>query len=238
MCDAIVSSDEPITLVGGGEVSPGELTLCLSHAPLLVAADGGAGNALREGHVPHAVIGDLDSLRPEDRARIPADAIHRIGEQDSTDFDKALRSLATPLVLGVGFLGGRLDHQLAALSTLVCHPHRPCLLLGAQEVVFHAPAEITLPLVTGDTVSVYPLLRVTGRSRGLAWPIDGLELSPDGRVGTSNVAQGAVTLEMDGPGALVTVPRARLDAVVAAFRPCPAPDGSPPTWPVLWPAPA
>src|SRR6056297_1347169 len=122
----LVDSAEPVTLLGGGEASPADVEEALSHAPLLVAADSGAALALDLGHLPEAVIGDMDSLPEAVRAALPAARIHRIAEQESTDFDKALRSVRAPLVLGVGFLGRRLDHQLANFNVLSRRPERRC----------------------------------------------------------------------------------------------------------------
>lgn len=215
----IVHRFEPITLIGGGDVGPGDLELALTRAPTLVAADGGAETALRAGHDPVAVIGDLDSLSSETRASIPADRIFEVREQDSTDFDKALRSCAAPLVLAVGFLGGRVDHQLAALSTLLGQADRACILIGAQEIIFHVPPKLELELNAGDIVSLFPLAPVTGGSAGLQWPIDGLRLTPGGRIGTSNRALGPVRLDLDGPGLLMITPRGSLDAVMQAIAP-------------------
>jgi len=213
----IVHAFEPITLVGGGYVGPDDIPMALKHAPVLVAADGGADKALMAGFDPVAVIGDLDSLSPEGRARIPADRLFKVDEQDSTDFDKVLRSIKAPLVLAVGFLGGRVDMQLAGLSALVRHADSPCILIGEQEVIFHVPPKIDVELSAGDIVSLFPMLRVTGRSHGLEWPIDGLTLEPNGRIGTSNRALGRVRLEMDGPGLLMIAPRNALDAVMRAI---------------------
>lgn len=219
MTPPIVRTFSPVTLIGGGWLGAGDLDTALARAPVLVAADGGAVAALAAGHVPHAVIGDFDSLTRAARDRIPQDRLFEIGEQDSTDFAKALRSIDAPLVIGVGFLGGRLDHQLAVLGTLLRHRDRPCILLGAQELVFHLPPVLDLDLAPGAVVSLFPLQPVTGRSQGLEWPIDGLDLDPGGRVGTSNRARGKLRLEIDGPGLLAMVPRAALDALMQAIAP-------------------
>lgn len=215
----IFSSPKPVTLIGGGDVKLADLKDSLNRAPLLVAADGGAAAALDAGVVPLAVIGDFDSLTPDVRARIPKDRLFPIREQNSTDFDKALRSIDAPLVLAVGFLGGRVDHQLAALSTLVRQVDRPCILIGAHEVIFHVPPRLTLPLTAGDIVSLFPMAQVSGASQGLEWPIDGIEMAPDGMIGTSNRALGLVQIEVAGPGLLMMVPRAALAAVMRAIAP-------------------
>ena len=219
MATPIVHALEPITLIGGGHVGTGDLALALHRAPVLVAADGGADMALKAGHMPVAVIGDFDSLSDRARARLPLSRLFETDEQDSTDFDKALRQIVSPLVLGVGFLGARIDHQLAAFNTLVRRADRPCILIGEGEVVFHVPPKIEVELVVDDVVSLFPMARVRGRSKGLEWPIDGLALSPDGTIGTSNRALGKVRLQMDNPGLLMIAPRRALDAVMRALVP-------------------
>ncbi|NYI28404.1 thiamine diphosphokinase [Sulfitobacter geojensis] len=215
--DPIVYSPDPITLVGGGDATPQDLAEALTLAPICVAADGGAALAVRCGVDPVALIGDFDSIAEEDLARIPADRQHRITEQDSTDFDKALCRIAAPVVLGVGFLGGRMDHQLAALHTLAMRCERPCLLMGQEEVICLAPPEIHLPTQAGDVVSLFPLAPVLGHSDGLHWPIQGLAFDPVTRIGTSNRATGPVTLRMDAPAMLLVLPRRIMPALVSAL---------------------
>ncbi|MBD0864530.1 MAG: thiamine diphosphokinase [Rhodobacteraceae bacterium] len=210
MTRPLFSSPHPVTLIGGGEVDQVDLSTALEFAPSLVAADGGATRALDFGHMPDAVIGDFDSITASSQAVIPTDRQFPITEQDTTDFDKALRSIYAPIVLGVGFLGARVDHQLAALSTLARHADRACVLLGRSELVFHVPPDLTLATAAGDVVSLYPLAAVKVRSTGLEWPIDGLVLSPIDQVGTSNRATGTVTLAVDSPGLLAMVPRGHL----------------------------
>ncbi|WP_164659988.1 thiamine diphosphokinase [Tropicibacter sp. Alg240-R139] len=214
----IVEHSEPITLIGGGEVGENDLELALAVAPVLVAADGGADRAVARGHMPQAVIGDFDSVSDVVRRQVPPDRLFPVREQDTTDFDKALRHTRAPFLVGVGFLGGRVDHQLAVLNTLVRNAEKPCILLGAHEVLFHAPPRIELALNPADVVSLFPLARVSGRSTGLEWPIDGLTFEPSGQIGTSNRSTGPVTIEVDLPGLLVIVPRGAFDLVTQAFR--------------------
>jgi thiamine pyrophosphokinase len=111
------------------------------------------------------------------------------------------------------------DHELAALAALLSAP-LPVLAVGAQDVVFAAPTRLALRLRAGDRLSLFPMAPVTGRSRGLDWPIDGLDFAPAGRIGTSNrVSAGEVELGFDSPGMLVMLPRARLDAALDAMAP-------------------
>ena len=218
----IVQSLTGITLVGGGPVSPAAIKAARVLAPVLVAADGGADRCLRAGMAPHAVIGDFDSLSARARATLDPATLHHIAEQSSTDFDKALRSIAAPFVLALGFTGARIDHQLAVFNVLVQRPDRVCIIIGPRDVVFHAPARLTLDMRVGDRFSLFPMALVTGRSQGLEWAIDGLQMTPAGQIGTSNrVTAPVVRLDMAGPGMLVILPRARLAAAINALVPQP-----------------
>ena len=219
MNQVIVDALDGITLVAAGPVSARNLQIARRRAPVVVAVDGGADRALGLGAEPVAVIGDLDSLGDAARHRL-AGVLHPISEQETTDFDKALRSIRAPFVIALGVLGGRLDHELAALSTLVAQTRRPVIALGREDVAFAAPLHLVLTLRAGDRLSLFPFARVSGQSLGLDWPIDGLDFRPDGRIGTSNcVSDGEVSLRFDGAGVLVILPRNRLDAVLDALCP-------------------
>lgn len=225
--EGIVHGDCPITLVGGGQATPDDLHTALTLAPRCIAADGGAVLALQAGIMPEAVIGDFNSIPAEFQRQVPADRLHRITEQDSTDFEKALTRINAPVVIGVGFTGGRIDHQLGALHTLMECADRPCVLLGPDELVFLAPPRISLPTEHAEVVSLFPLGAVTGRSTGLYWPLDGLQFSPGVQSGTSNHATGPITVEVDAPAMLMIVQRGLLRPVVAALA---APEAA--RWPV------
>jgi len=229
MSDPIVSATHPVTLVGGAESDPATLKEALTLAPGLVAADGGADSLLRAGLTPQAVIGDMDSIGTAARAAFSG-VLHPIREQESTDFDKALRHIAAPAVIALGFAGGRFDHELAVMNTLVRHPGRACIVVGAQTIVFHCPPRLDLPLPTGVDVSLFPMAPLRCDSDGLVWPTDGLEFAPDGRIGTSNHSAGPVSLRPDGPGLLVILPRIWLALALSSLS---GPeDGAPGTGPV------
>lgn len=213
----IVTSSTPVTLVGPAEFAPKDLEAALIYAPTLVAADGGAGRALALGKDPTAVIGDMDSIPDDAKSRL-ADRLHEIEEQDTTDFDKALRSIAAPLTIAVGFAGGRQDHDLAVLSTLCGRPDRPCIVLGPETLTLHCPPRLELDLAAGALVSLFPLRPVTITTAGLVWSVTALDLEPGGRLGTSNAAAGGrVTVSASGTGLLVILRREDLDQAVAAL---------------------
>ena len=226
MNQAIVFSQAPVLLVGGAHGDNAQLEQLLTEIETVVAADSGADWLRSVGRLPDALIGDLDSVSDSTRAALPESAVHHIAEQDSTDFDKAVRSIAAPLIVGIGFLGGQVDHLLAVMTVMARYPDRAIMLVGDHDVVAHVPPKIDLPLTKGTRVSLYPMRAVSGTSVGLHWPIDGLDLSPVERVGTSNRADGSVSLTAQEPGLLLILPLSERSVLEQALMQA---DG-------LWPA--
>ncbi len=221
MAELPLRFETAVTLVGAGAPDAATVEAARRLAPALVAADGGADRlaAMRLG--AQAVIGDMDSLAEPERWRTgPATFVH-LAEQDTTDFEKCLYATEAPLYLAVGFTGRRLDHTLAVLHALLAHPAKRVVLAGAEEVAALAPPGevLRLRLRPGMRVSIYPLAPVTGtHSRGLAWPIEGLELAPGRAIGTSNQAsQPLIELGFDRPGALVMLEPDALGALAGAI---------------------
>jgi thiamine pyrophosphokinase len=173
---------------------------------LVIAADGGTRHALAIGVVPDVVIGDLDSLALDERARVEAAGSQVIGfspHKDETDLELALlhaaRQGATEILI-LAALGGRLDHTIANLLLLALPELKGRdvrVVAGAQTAfLIHAghggPDESDGALIEGqpgDTVSLIPLggdaVGVT--AEGLEWPLreDRLRFGP--ARGVSNV---------------------------------------------------
>lgn len=209
----------PVTLVGGGPVAPERLALALALAPEAVAADAGGDVPLPGGAAFRAVIGDMDSLADPARLAAAGVPLHTLAEQESTDLEKCLYSVEAPFYLGVGFLDGRLDHTLAALTALTRRPAGRVLLAGAEDVAFLCLPRWQIALAPGTRVSLWPLAPVGGRSEGLRWPIDGLAFRPDALGGTSNEATGGpVRLQVDAPRLIVILPAECLGVAVASLR--------------------
>ena len=214
----IVDTNGPITLLGGSQVGDGAVDLALGFAPNLVAADGGAGMALRLGYMPKAVIGDFDSVNADTIAHIPPERLHRISEQDSTDFDKCLRNINASYILAVGFTGRRLDHELATYNALTQHPDKRCIVLGEVDLCFLLPPEIRLELPIGTRVSLFPLAPCRVSMTGLRWSFQDLELAPDGKIGTSNESSAdVVNMQTSAPKLLMILPLSCLGAVIKAL---------------------
>lgn len=217
----LVQRSDPVTLLGGGDATQEDLALALTLAPTCVAADSGAHLAVSAGIDLAAVIGDMDSISQAARTAIPPARLHHIAEQDSTDFDKALRNISAPVIVAVGFAGGRIDHELAALHTLLVRCDQSVVLLCKEDIVFLCPPVFALPMPAGTRVSLFPLVPVRGQSQGLAWPIDGIDFAPGRQSGTSNRATGDLRLGMDSAGMLCILPRDFIQRVVSVLSDVP-----------------
>jgi thiamine pyrophosphokinase len=164
----------------------------------LLAADGGAKNALKLGFSPHAVIGDQDSLGPADLESLQSGGTQFIvypKDKDQTDLELALRfavDRGAKQIHLLGLLGGRLDQTLANLL-LLSLPDWEDVHLVVQEdpdAAYFLRGGSTLYLQgrTGDIVSLIPLSpTVTGvTTTGLRWALEGAELNFGSTLGISN----------------------------------------------------
>ncbi len=210
-------SGKVLTLLGGGFVDLNVLKQCLEVFPDLIAADGGANIAQKANVIPTQVIGDLDSLDAQVRAAIPPENLKFVDDQDSTDFEKCLQIVKADTIFAFGFLGGRLDHELAALNALVKYPEQRCILIGGEDICFLAPRDFHITLPDHTRFSLFPMGEAEGRSTGLAYPIDGLKMSPATRIGTSNEVTGPVHLTFAQRNMLVILPLGCLEQTVNAL---------------------
>ena len=184
-----------VTLIGNGPFDKRDLNLSKTLAPFIVAADGGA-NALHHTSIKaEAIIGDMDSVSKETIKHYPMAKRYKIKCQDTTDFEKCLGLIKAPKLLGVGFLEGRLDHQLANLSALVKFPNQKCILIGLTDICFLCPEEFSISLPIKTAISIYPMGATSGSSKGLKYPIDNCNLDPSRKVGTSNEVISKVKLQ-------------------------------------------
>jgi thiamine pyrophosphokinase len=158
---------------------------------------------------PHVILGDFDSARREvlEHYKARGSQLTHVSEQDSTDLDKCLRFVADgnraaagsrepeiELVLLCGTFGGRLDHQLAILSSLhaFARSFRRLMMLSVENL-----AEVLVPgshrLVTcaqleGPTCGLIPCagecLSVT--TSGLRWNLQAQRMAMGELISTSN----------------------------------------------------
>ena len=185
--EQILRFDEPILLIGGGEIDTQLLARYAERNFVVVAADGAANNLAEHNLHPAAIIGDMDSLkdRPfwEERTKVL-----EFSEQDTTDFEKCLYATEASLYLALGFTGHQFDHTLAALHVLARYAGKKAVLMvDSVDVIFATAGRFTMRMKPGERMSIYPLARVEfEQSSGLKFPLDGLLMEQGFLIGTSN----------------------------------------------------
>jgi thiamine pyrophosphokinase len=117
-------------VIAHGDVDPSDRAHLVG-ADLIVAADGGTLALERWGVVPHAIVGDLDSLgieRAHDYSRRGVSVASFSPEKDESDLELALaRVLETQaddiVLLGI-FGGERFDHEIANVLLIAADAYR------------------------------------------------------------------------------------------------------------------
>jgi len=201
-------------LIGAGPTSKEMILSSAVYASSFVAADGGFNAATDAGLDVALVVGDMDSQSTP----FGSQNFLEMKEQDTTDFEKCLQVCDAEVFLGVGFLGGRLDHQMAAFSALL-RDKRAIILMDACQLVFIVPPEFHLNLEHGTEVAFYPLVGLRADALGLQWPLDDDEMAPDELISTSNKVDGTfIKLKVNRHGLLAILPVGCLEPVLKALR--------------------
>jgi thiamine pyrophosphokinase len=185
-------------------------------ADLILAADGGAAVAQSRGVCPRVVVGDMDSLPPENLESLGKDGVELItfsAHKDETDLELALleavRRGADDITI-VGALGGRLDHTLGNIYLLAMQElkgRRVRLVDGSVEVfVIWDKAEWRGR--KGDIVSLIPLTPEAAgvETRGLEYPLrrESLCMGP-GRGISNTMLSNRARVSIKGGALLVVV---------------------------------
>lgn len=218
MNQVIVNEIGPIALVGGAQLASEHLNILQTLTDIFVAADSGADHLYEKGISPQLVVGDFDSISAKARQSFAPQLAHN-PDQDTTDLEKALSRCRAPVIIGAGFLGGRIDHSFASFCVLAKNAAIPLILLSDGECCFRCPdAGAQLDLPVGTPCAVLPMADIKATTRGLRWDMDEMPLKPAGFVSSSNETKaGQVAISVTGP-AIITVPLAHLPAAIDVVR--------------------
>jgi thiamine pyrophosphokinase len=186
-------------VVAHGDVDPRD-RVQLQDAELVVAADGGTLALESWDVVPHAIVGDLDSLGMERALEYGARGVTVVPyspEKDESDLELAIAyaidAKADDIVL-LGSLGGtRFDHEVANTLLIAADEYRGLRLRAVRGEVtlraLHGGEQLELVGAAGDLVT---LLTVRGDAEGvrthrLRYPLAGETLHFGAARGLSNV---------------------------------------------------
>ncbi|PIE03587.1 MAG: thiamine diphosphokinase [Acidobacteria bacterium] len=184
-------------LIANGELNQTDVQFGMDTCKrgLIIAADGGANQAIEAGIIPDVVIGDMDSIQPQTKELLAAKRWILKPSQEMGDLEKALlfcQEEGIEELTIIGFTGGRLDHALGNLSVLARYDRVfQYRLFSPHAELFFVRDTITLPSNPGTPVSLVPLDKAQGvTTKGLAYPLCSEPLSVGQREGTSNRATG------------------------------------------------
>jgi len=182
---------------------------------LVICADGGAQHALALGLAPDVVVGDLDSLDGDLRARLEDEGCQVLvhpPRKDETDLELALRYAidhGVDEILILGALGGRIDQTLANVLLLALpelQKVKTRIVAGGQEM-FLIQDQAFIEGQVGDTVSLLSIAGdVTGiTAEGLEYPLQHGTLKFGPTLGISNVLTAPVARVQVEQGLLLCV---------------------------------
>ena len=178
-------------VITGGYAPSGPVRIATERRCLIVAADSGLEHAARWGIVPHAIVGDMDSLTDLSLIQNYTDSVVERYDtaKDKTDTEIALdfvwkRGVNRVTIVGGG--GGRLDHLMGILSIFE-RDRYPTRWVTDRDEVTVLDSTHTFACARGEVVSFFPVgrQRCTMRTEGLRWPLDEL-VWERGDVGVSN----------------------------------------------------
>ncbi len=176
-------ADTTVMIFANGDLqNPAKIKQMATQAKQIIAADGGLVHVQALGLVPNLLIGDLDSVTPEQVrwAEEQGAEVRRFSpDKDETDLELALMAAAetgTSRILIVAALGGRLDQTLSNIFLL----NLPALANmdvriddGQQEVIL-VRESIDLIGQEGEMVSLLPLSPIVRgiTTTGLKYPLE------------------------------------------------------------------
>jgi len=216
--------DRPAVIVGGAAFDARLVEKLVRRGFALIAADGAADELALVGVTADLVIGDMDSIA-DAKAFAGRARVIRLDEQETTDLEKCLYATRAPLYVALGVTGQRFDHTLAALHAATKYaPDKKLILVDTHDIAVALSGRFAFEVAAGERVSVHPLAPIRfAASEGLAYPLDGIELAPGVRTGTSNRAtEGPFVIE-PAPGErapwLLIVANTNLDAMIERLAP-------------------
>lgn len=169
------SNIEAVVIANGEYPTRKEVLEIINAAPLTVCCDGAADDFISRGGVPDIIIGDMDSLSDENKARYSDIIIHK-ADQETNDQTKAVQYLLSrgiTRIAIVGATGRREDHTIANIALTAEY-----MAMGA-EVVSYTDSGCFIPCRDNKTllctpnaqVSIFNINATALRSEGLDYPI-------------------------------------------------------------------
>ena len=162
-------------ILGDGDYPRHALPLRILHnARYLCCCDGAGAAFIKQGGMPHAIVGDGDSLSPTFKQQY-ASLIHLINEQDDNDLTKATHhcmSCGARRIAYLGATGKRDDHTIGNIALLIRYYREFGLFpVMITDFGYFTPASGTCRFDTfcGQQVSIFNFGCTELRGDGFRW---------------------------------------------------------------------
>lgn len=172
-----------------------------AHLPIdafVIAADSGYEHAIRAEHIPHLLVGDMDSISSEhlaDARTRDVDIAEYSSDKDLTDTEIALSAAierGSSFITIVSGGGDRFDHVIGMLHSLASFSAlaQTTVFIGSARITFlSAGASLVIDTEPDDTISLIPLGGdVVVTTNGLQWNLVSETLAAFASRGVSNRA--------------------------------------------------
>ncbi len=147
----------------------------LEEAQFVICCDGAANEYILRGHTPDIIIGDGDSLSPENKTRF-SDIIHHVTDQETNDQTKAVHFLQEKgyrEIAIVGATGKREDHTLGNISLLLDYMKNGTKVRTITDYGVFIPASDTQTFAShpGQQISIINFGAKGLKGEGLVYPL-------------------------------------------------------------------
>lgn len=192
----------PFLVLGGRRPEPEWLARAAAMGEhRIIAVDAGIGACIAAGAAPEEIVGDMDSVSPEDRQRaLELGAAETLYDRDKdlTDLQLALKRLEPGPLIVTGCFGGRLDHLLSVVDSVSASPMLPACMADHREGAFIIRAcgePVEAELRFERDMKAVSLLSMSERCDGVSisgvrWALEGATLERRSQWAISNEPRG------------------------------------------------
>jgi thiamine pyrophosphokinase len=199
-----------VVILANGRFPESDMALGYLHsADQIICCDGAAQVLLDHGQDPSLVIGDLDSIGADLKARF-SDRLVEVTEQETNDLTKAIEwainnGIERAVILGAD--GNRIDHTMANAALIAEHCTRIELMMVTNDgFLLPVTRSAMFPGQPGQQVSIFSLSHATSYSSiGLKYPLNQTVLSTLWSGSLNEIVGESFSLEFDDGLALVYI---------------------------------
>lgn len=186
-----------ILIIGNGNIENNIIHNILNPSDIVICCDGGSKYLFEEGILPHYIIGDLDSSKPEIIQFFETKKVifkKFDAKKDETDMELCIDfaiGLTPDEIIILGGIGTRFDHSLANVNLLIKSEDEniKTTIIDSKNTINITKNEFQIEGKKGDLVSLLPISSVVSgvTTKGLEYPLNNATMHIGKALGISNV---------------------------------------------------